>query len=135
MAENTEKGHTGKTLTGHRKEFGFFQRSMGSQKSLRSFKKKSEMIRIVRIFGLHRKKCWSKVDSGKPSMMPFLPIKQSSKRMTEVWRWCEVVQSRTCFEDRVNRTYKWIGFGQGGEAGRKNSRVTGNFQVTDCHTG
>lgn len=61
MAENTEKGHTGETLTGHRKEFGFFQRTMGSQKSLRSFKKKSEMIRIVLykkgIFGLHRKKC------------------------------------------------------------------------------
>lgn len=87
------------------------------------------------------------MDSGKPSMMPFLPIKQNSeKKMTEVWRRCEVVQSRTCFEDRVNRTYKWIGFGQGGEAGKKKSRVTGNFQVsgqghnraqsdTDCHTG
>ena len=47
MVENTEKGQTRQTLIGHMQDFGVFPGTTGSQKSLRSFKKKSEMVRTV----------------------------------------------------------------------------------------
>ena len=47
MVENTEKGQTRQTLLGHMQDFGVFPGTTGSQKSLRSFKKKSEMVRTV----------------------------------------------------------------------------------------
>lgn len=46
MAENIGKGQIKQTVTGHVKDSDLFPRTMGSQKSLKSFKK-SEMIRII----------------------------------------------------------------------------------------
>lgn len=46
MAENIEKGQIRQTIIGHVKDSDLFSRTMGSQKSLKSFTK-SEMTRII----------------------------------------------------------------------------------------